>query len=126
MIKFRPQWDLELRAWLRTANQAFVNQFDENAILKAISDAKTKFSRDVWCKNFIEIAMDPFDRKVVTIEQGAHQPENVATGGFKLHFTGRDNGGFAFHFYVKQDNIGRLVVTEMSYMDYGRLKRVAG
>lgn len=103
-------------AWQSTANRAFANQFDENAILKTISYAKTKFSRDVGCKNFIDIAMDPFNRKEVVIEQGAHQPENVATGGFKLHFTGRGNGGFAFHFCVIQNNVGRLVVIEMSYM----------
>ncbi|MBS1629255.1 MAG: hypothetical protein JST27_04265 [Bacteroidetes bacterium] len=117
-----PNWNLELRNWLRTANQVFVNQFNENAINNAIAGARGHFN-DHWCKEFITIACDPFDRRIVTIEQGAHQPENARGGGFKLHFTGRDNGGYAFHFYVRQLMTGQLEVTEMSYNDHG-LKQV--
>lgn len=118
MIRYSPSWNTELRNWLKTANQVFVNQFNENAINAAIGKAHGHFN-DHWCQEFIKIACDPFDSRVVTIEQGAHQPENARGGGFKLHFTGRDNGGYAFHFYVRQLPTGALEVTEMSYNDRG-------
>lgn len=122
MLKFKHAWDQELRNWLKGANQAYVNQFNDNAILRAIADAKSGFSAYQWCNNFIDIAMDPFNPKVVTIEQGTHQPEANKGGGFKLHFTGRDNAGYAFHFYVQQQPNGTLRVTEMSYVD-GALRK---
>ncbi len=118
MVRFAPNWNVELRNWLRAANQTFVNQFNETAINHAIGTANGHF-RDHWCQEFIKIASDPFDRRVVTIEQGTHQPEDARGGGFKLHFTGRDNGGYAFHFYVRQLMTGALEITEMSYNDRG-------
>jgi hypothetical protein len=45
--------------------------------------------------------MHSFDTRIVTIEQGVHQPEEITRGGFKLHFMDRDNSGVAFHFYIK-------------------------
>lgn len=123
MIKYKPTWKTELRQWLAQSNQAFINQFDENAINRAIAGARNHFP-DKWCKEFIDISMDPFDTREVTIEQGAHQPENTKGGGYKLHFTGRDQYGFAFHFYLKQILSGALEISEISYMDNG-LKKFA-
>lgn len=125
MIKYKPGWNLEIRSYANRfgAYQAFLSSFDENSINKAIFDAKGHFA-DQWIREFIDIAMDPFSPKVVTVEQGTHQAENMRAGGFCLHFTGRDHFGYAFHFYVKQLPTGLPRIFEVTYMDRGRPKSV--
>lgn len=73
MIQFAPRWDTEVRSWLKSKNQAYADQFGETAILTAIADAGPAFKGYEWCKNSIDIAMDPLHPQVVWIEQGAHQ-----------------------------------------------------
>ena len=125
VIKYKTGWNMEI---LRYANQfgpyqGFLNSFDENAISKALFDAKGHFN-DHWCKVFIDVAMDPFSSQTVTIEQGAHQAENMRGGGFCLHFTGRDQDGYAFHFYIDQTHTGQARVFEITYMENGRPKSI--
>jgi hypothetical protein len=74
-----------------------------------------------WVKQFIKDAKDIENKvRVVTIEQGTHQPEDLPSGGFTLHFTGRDADQVAFHFYVKQLPTGALRIFEITYMDNGK------
>jgi hypothetical protein len=47
--------------------------------------------------------------------------ETTKGGGFCLHFTGRDTYGFAFHFYIDQQQNGTPRIFEITYMDRGRL-----
>ena len=102
--------------------QAFLRAFSENAIRRALFDARGHY-RDRWIQRFLDIANDPFSRQDIMVEQGAHQAEDVRGGGFRLHFTGRDPDGVAFHFYVIQRNNATLRVDEITYMDGGRLRR---
>lgn len=127
MIVFQPTWNTELRARYAAVNQVFNNQFDENAVIKMIYDAKPHFN-DRWCKEFISIASDPFERRSITIVKATHQPEDTAGGGYKVHFNGKDTYGFEFHFYVKQNfnsvtKQGSNYISEISYIE-NRVPRV--
>jgi hypothetical protein len=121
-ITFKIGWNIEVKKYANKYGpyEAFLSSFDENAINKALFDAKNKFV-DQWVNKFIDSAMDPFDKKnVVTVEQGTHQTENMQGGGFCLHFTGRDTYGFALHFYIDQQANGLPRIFEITYMDKGR------
>ncbi|MHC2068791.1 hypothetical protein ACYFX5_15090 [Bremerella sp. T1] len=117
-LKFKPGWNTELKKYADKYGeyQAFLDSFDEAGIAKALFDAKNRFNHP-WCQSLIDVSMDPFSRRVFTIEQGAHQTENMRAGGFCLHFTGRDDKGSAFHFYVKQKDNGLPEIFEMSFKD---------
>ena len=122
-ITFKPGWNLQIRSYASKYGpyQAFLSSFDENTINRALFDSRNKFV-DPWVNKFIDAAMDPFDKKsVVTVEQGSHQAENLSGGGFCLHFTGRDTDGYAFHFYINQQQNGMPRIFEITYMDKGRL-----
>ena len=122
-ITYKPGWNVQIRSYSNKYGpyQAFLSSFDENTLNRALSDARHKFN-DSWVNRFIDAAMDPFDKKsVVTVEQGAHQTEDTRGGGFCLHFTGRDQDGYAFHFYVNQQKNGSPRIFEITYMDKGKL-----
>jgi hypothetical protein len=122
-IVFKPGWNLQIRSYARNYGeyQAFLSSFDQNSINRALFEAQNKFN-DQWITKFIGYAMDPFDtQNVVTVEQGTHQVETTKGGGFCLHFTGRDTYGFAFHFYIDQQQNGTPRIFEITYMDRGRL-----
>ena len=116
-INFKPGWNVQIKSYASKYGpyQAFLNSFDENAINRALFDAKNKFA-DRWVNEFIGYAMDPFDKShVVTLEQGTHQTEDTRGGGFCLHFTGRDTYGFAFHFYVHRQADGIPRIFKITY-----------
>ncbi|HKQ78597.1 MAG TPA: hypothetical protein VJ810_33170 [Blastocatellia bacterium] len=77
--------------------------------------------QDGLVKQFLDDAQNSDSGTIVTIEQGTHQPEDTTGGGFKLHFTGRDQNGKAFHFYVQQLNDGALYIPTITYMGKGGL-----
>lgn len=121
-ITFKSGWNQEIKSYANKYGtyQAFLSSFDENAINRAVFDAKNRFI-DPWVNKFIDSAMDPFDKKnVVTVEQGTHQTENRGGNGFCLHFTGRDTYGYALHFYVDQQSSGLPRIFEITYMDKGQ------
>lgn len=119
---FKQGWDAEKGKYADKygSYQAYLDCFDKNSILKALHDGIGHFAGQ-WVRNFLSIATDPYHDDDITIEQGTHQVEDTTGGGFCLHFTGRDNYGYAFHFYVVQDNGGALIITKITYYD-GNLK----
>ena len=123
MLKFNDGWDVEVRSYVRRHGKyaGFLESFDKDSITTALLNADGHF-KDEWAAKFIKNAKDSSDkRNVVTIEQGPHQTEDLASGGFKLHFTGRDADDYAFHFYVTQSLDGALHIGEITYKDNGQL-----
>ncbi len=125
MITYKHGWRTQLTQYAIKYGQyqAFLSSFDENAINRALFDASNHF-KDDWIQEFIAIAMDPFDSRKVTVEQGTHQTENLNGGGFCLHFTGRDWYNTAYHFYVKQRKTGEAYIFEVSYSYRGQIYSV--
>ncbi|OJX53977.1 MAG: hypothetical protein BGO88_09900 [Flavobacterium sp. 38-13] len=99
--------------------QAFLDTLTESLIVGAFRNARNHFS-DHWVLEFIDIATNPGRVEQVSIEQGSHQPEDLTGGGFCLHFTGRDNSGYAFHFYIIQNLDGTPRIIEISYRENGQ------
>lgn len=120
MIEFKNGWNAEIPQYANRYGtyKVFLESFDENSISAALFGAQGHFS-NVWVKNLIKIAMDPFDPKVVLVEQGTHQVEDTFGGGFCLHFTARDPDGFAFHFYINQSKTGLPQIMQVTYMQKG-------
>ncbi|WP_306350794.1 hypothetical protein [Flavobacterium sp. '19STA2R22 D10 B1'] len=96
--------------------QAFLDTLTETSIINAFKNARNHFS-DHWVLEFIDIATSSSRTERVTIEQGTHQPEDTRGGGFCLHFTGRDNYNYAFHFYIIQNLDGTPKIMEISYRE---------
>ena len=125
MLKFKPGWNSEIAKYVHQFGpyKAFLMTLNEAAISKALFDTSGHFNNQ-WVRELVKIAMDPFDRHEVVIEQGTHQAENLRSGGFCLHFTGRDTYGFAFHFYIRQKMTGQAEIFEITYSDKGRIVSV--
>jgi hypothetical protein len=125
MIKYASGWNSEIASYANRfgSYKAFLESFDENSINVALCKAQSSFS-DNWVKDLTKIAMDPFDNRTIWIEQGTHQAENLRSGGFCLHFTGRDNYGLAFHFYVKQALNGVPEIFEITFKRNGNFVSV--
>ena len=124
-LKFKPGWNLEIRRYATQYGdyQAFLNSFNEAAIARALFDAHGRFPHP-WCQSLIAVSMDPFSPREFVVEQGAHQTENTNGGGFCLHFTGRDEYGDAFHFYIRQKPSGQAEIFEMTFKERGRFRSV--
>ncbi len=90
--------------------------FDEGSILKALCESKGHFNGQ-WVQGFLTIACNPHNAEKVTVEQVTRQAEGIVGGGLCLHFTGRDNYGFVFHFYVVREHSGKLKIFEISYFN---------
>jgi hypothetical protein len=124
-ITYKPLWNVEIQRYANKYGpyQAFLSAFNEVAINRAIFEAKGHFN-DPWVKEFIDVAMDPFSKKIVTVEQGTHQTEDTVGGGYCLHFTGRDQYGYAMHFYIQQSRTGQPQIIEITYMENGAPKSI--
>jgi hypothetical protein len=122
MLKFKEGWDQERQKYNKAYGpyEAYLKCFDGVSLEKALLESAGCFE-DKWAKKFISDIEDV--SKNVWIEQGTHQPEESKDSkkGFKLHFTGRDADGFAFHFYVSQEGNGDLRISQISYMVKGNL-----
>ena len=127
MLTYRPGWNQEVARYADRfgSYQGFLSAFSSRDLERALFDGRGKFN-DRWVREFIDVAMDPFNReRVVTIEQGAHQVESRNGGrGFCLHFTGRDHYGYALHFYLRQTITGQAELSEVTYKDRGRVVSV--
>lgn len=100
---------------IREAGKVFLTVFSKEEVLGALCRAHNKFTTDGAATALISAANSDTDS--VTLDQGTHQDEDVATGGYMLHFDLRRAGdGLCFHLYVAQNSSGGLVVTEVSYM----------
>jgi hypothetical protein len=119
---FKQGWDAGKGRYAHKygSSQAYSDCFDKNSVLRALHDAIGHFTGH-WVRNFLSMATDPYHDEDITIGQVTHQAEDNAGGSFCLRFTGRDNYGYAFHFYVVQDKGGALIITKITYHD-GDLK----
>lgn len=111
-LKFAPGWD-EAKAGY-AGNQAYLDLFTEEQVSAALwrADGRTDDLQQLVNAAF------RLDRETVTIEQGPHQPQNVADGGgtlggFSLHVTPRWRGT-AWHLYLIQNSSGSLDIEDWS------------
>jgi hypothetical protein len=108
---------LEKNNQKRIDGKIFLEVFGETDMRNAIQMANSKFNNaDGQIKSLLNnmIGSDV----LITIDQGTHQAEDVASGGFKLHFDARrPSDNKCFHLYVGQENSGTLILTEVSYMN---------
>lgn len=120
-LTFKSGWNTARQKYVNKYGQyqAFLDTLNESVIRQAFIKAKDNFT-DRWVNEFIDIATNSKRSETVTIEQGSHQPEDMKGGGFCLHFTGRDNYGYAFHFYIVQNSSGYPVIFEITYRDGGQ------
>jgi hypothetical protein len=116
-LEMKTGWDTEARDWLKDANQVYIDCFTEAELKNAILKAKGYFGDEF--EGMITAAEGT--EEVVTIEQGAHQPQNTEAvqgleyrGGFTLHTTVRWNGK-AWHLYLSQAEDGTLQVENWSH-----------
>jgi len=119
MLIFNDGWNSEIMAYVNRYGgyQAYLSSFNSHSIISAIWSSFGHFN-DQWVIKLFNDAQNIHGGGEVRIEQGTHQPE-LYQNGFKLHFTGRDVDGYAFHFYVIQLNDGRLFIHEITYMSNG-------
>jgi len=113
-VSFRTGWDEYIRGYRQ--NQAYLDAFSENNVLSAIGKAYVGRWASGAAAGMLAAACDVGGRNV-EIEQGPHQPEDMAAfggGGFCLHVTARYQGR-AFHLYVQQSSTGGLEVIDLTW-----------
>lgn len=98
----------------RAEGAIFLTCFNQNNVAAAIFRAVPRFksSHDVN-----QLLLDSLDTKAkVTIKQGTHQPEDVGTGGYMLHFDAHSSrNGKCFHLYVGQLPSGAVTITTIAF-----------
>jgi hypothetical protein len=97
----------------RQESQAFIACFNETDMRAAVQGAVSKFKHDGEVNQLIMDAVGT--GTTITIDQGTHQAEDVATGGFMLHFDARRPDKKCYHLYVGQETNGSLKVISASY-----------
>lgn len=100
---------------LRSADAVFLSFFNETDVRRAVQRGQASFNSDGTIKTLLT---DMIGAAVVCkVDQGTHQAEDSAGGGYKLHFDVRRPDNLCFHFYVGQDSDGMMDITEISYMN---------
>ena len=99
---------------LRLGDAIFLSLFNEPNVRSAIQKAQSSFKHEATINSLLTkmIAASP----VIEVDQGTHQAEDAASGGFMLHFDARDVDKKCFHLYVGQEIDGSLKLIEISYM----------
>lgn len=102
---------------LREADAIFLTFFNETNVRNAVQFAQSKFKHESTINTLLTnmISSTP----TITIDQGTHQAEDNASGGFKLHFDARRPDNLCFHLYVGQSATGTLEIIEISYKHSG-------
>ncbi|MEX0885052.1 MAG: hypothetical protein WD009_01315 [Phycisphaeraceae bacterium] len=98
----------------RLDGQVYLGLFNETEVRNAIQRAQGKF-QDPGVTQLLLDAIGTAQQ--ITIDQGTHQDEDLASGGFMLHFDARRPDGKCFHLYVGQNPDGTLKIIEISYMN---------
>jgi hypothetical protein len=101
--------------------QGYLDAVNQQQILQAMWAAAGAGFRDRWVREILSDASAAQGVHDVMIEQGTHQPENLRSGGFTLHFTMSNDRGRAYHLYIKQRDNGAIYVNEVSFMRSGHL-----
>lgn len=97
----------------RQESQPFLACFGEADMRSAITSAVSKFKHD---SEVNQLLLDAVGKNVtITIDQGTHQAEDLASGGFMLHFDARRPDKKCFHLYIGQEMNGQLKIIEASY-----------
>lgn len=116
-ILFDPRWKIA-DPWYSMKYgeyQAFLDSINQTQVMLALWSADGHFQHP-WVCEILADANAAQGIHDVIVEQGIHQPENLRTGGFTLHFTMRNDRGRAYHLYVSQKkDSGALVIDEISW-----------
>lgn len=120
-IKFHPLWKIADPYYVNHYGdyQAYLDSVNQQQIMQALWLGAGHFQHP-WVREILADAGSRQGLHDVIIEQGLHQPENLMSGGFTLHFTMRNDRGRAYHFYVKQNDNGSIYINEISFMERGR------
>ncbi|RUQ32216.1 MAG: hypothetical protein EKK68_06285 [Candidatus Competibacteraceae bacterium] len=124
-IKFDPLWKVADPYYVYQFGdyQAFLDSVNQQQIMQALWMAVGHF-RDPWVREILEDASSRQGLHDVIVEQGVHQPENLMSGGFTLHFTIRNDRGRAYHLYIKQKDNGTIYINEISFKRYNQFVSV--
>lgn len=98
----------------RQEGAIFLTYFNQNNVAAAIFRAMPRFKSS---PDVNQLLVDSLDIKAkVTIKQGTHQPEDVSTGGYMLHFDAHSSrNGKCFHLYVGQLTSGAVTITTIAF-----------
>ena len=98
----------------RAEGAIFLTCFNQNNVAAAICRALPRFKSSADAN---QLLLDSIDTRMkVTIKQGTHQPEEVTTGGYMLHFDAHSSrSGKCFHLYVGQLASGAVTITSIAY-----------
>ena len=97
----------------RQLSAPFLACFNETDMRGAVQGGVTQFKHDPEVNKLLN---DAIGKSVtITIDQGSHQAEDLASGGFMLHFDARRPDRKCFHLYVGQESNGRLKIISASY-----------
>lgn len=98
----------------RQEGAIFLTFFNQQNVAAAICRSLPRFKSSPDAN---QLLLDSIDAKqTVTIKQGTHQPEEVTTGGYMLHFDAHSSrNGKCFHLYVGQMASGAVTITSIAY-----------
>ena len=120
-ILFDPRWKIA-DPWSAARfgeYQAFLESVTQPQVMLALWSADGHFQHP-WVCEILADANAAQGTHDVVVEQGVHQPEDLYSGGFALHFTIRNDRGRAYHMYVGQEEqSGVLVIKEISWVVRG-------
>jgi hypothetical protein len=98
----------------RQEGAIFLTFFNQVNVQAALWRATSRFKASPDANQLLEDAMGT--TQTVTIKQGTHQPEDVHTGGYMLHFDAHSaRNGKTFHLYVGQLPSGAVTITSIAY-----------
>jgi hypothetical protein len=119
-ILFDPRWKIADPWYTQQYGdyQAFLDSVNQSQIMQALWMAAGRFQHP-WVREILADAGSAQGVHDVVVEQGIHQPENLRSGGFTLHFTIRNDRGRAYHLYVMQRASGSIYINEISWYDHG-------
>ena len=100
---------------LRGEGAIFLLQFNTLNVSAAVWRAVNRFNSAPEASQLLNDCFDA--RQIVRIMQGTHQPENISTGGYMLHFDAKSPraGAKTFHLYVGQRPSGALTITSIAF-----------
>ena len=98
----------------RQEGAIFLTYFNQQNVAAAVCRALPRFKS---ATDVNQLLLDSIDAKAkVTIKQGTHQPEDVTTGGYMLHFDAHSSrNGKCFHLYVGQLPSGAVTITTIAF-----------
>jgi hypothetical protein len=99
----------------RQEGAIFLGAFNQHSVEAALFRACHRFNSSPDAKQLLDDATGK-TKQLITIKQGTHQPEDVDSGGYMLHFDAHSSrNGKTFHLYIGQLKSGAMTITSIAY-----------